>query len=229
MQTIQVNSFGYKLNYNVPAAIEEFDALAKRVGAALDEANKNVIYRSVLNRFRDGYLHGIEASEATETEPARAAILGLDKQTGIERKFRITKPEVRDGDKITQEEVTAWDEKEEAFKDRVFAQLVSDGKFASVEAAEAAYEPHAQAVLDAIDFDPSKTDKASAGPKKTPKTYYGIADALVEMAGSVDAAIAKFESKTGRTLAARDRDGLAKAIWEDQAAQRKNIAAAYAG
>lgn len=230
MQTVQVNSLGFKLNYDVPASVDEFDRLAKRTGAALDEANKNVIYRSVLNQFRDGFLHGLDAEKDDAGNVTRDAIKGLEELTKVERKYKVTKPEIKDPatGKITQEEVTVWDEKEEMYKERVYATLVERGEFPSVEAAAANFLTLAQQVLSAIAFDPSKTERSSAGPKKTPKTYYGIADALIELAGTLEEATARFTKKTGRTVEA-NRDALAKAIWEDQSAQRKNIAAGYAG
>jgi len=228
MQTATVNTLGFKLNYEVPSSVEEFDRLAKRSGAALDEANKNVIYRSVLATFRDGFLHGLEEVKEGD-QVVSSAIDGLDKLTGIERKSKVTKPEVKDADgKITQEEVTAWDEKEDVYKERVFATLAAQGQFPSAEAAAAAYAVHAQKVIDAIAFDPSKTERASAGPKKTPKTYVGIASALVELAGSLEVAVSKFNAKTGRNVETT-LEALAKGIWEDQAAQKKSIAAGYAG
>lgn len=229
MQTVTVKCLSFSnLNYAVPATVEEFDRLAQRQGAALDEANKNVLYRAVLNQARYGFLHGVDEEKDAAGTVTRAKIVGLEEATGIERKTKITKPEVKDADgKITQEEVSAWDETESNYEDRVYATLVQREAFPSVDAAIASFAPLMQSVLDALPFDPSKQERASAGPKKTPKTYFGIADALIEMAGSVEAAVAKFSAKTGRTVDAT-RDALAKGIWEDQAAQRKNIAAGYA-
>lgn len=228
MQPYIGNTLGFKPTIQVPSSVEEFDRLAKRDGACLEEGNKNVIYRSIYAQARNGFLHGVDEEKDASGAVVVPAIEGLDKRTGTERKYKVVKPEVRDGDKITQEEVTAWDEKEDAYAERVFATLVQQGEFPSVEAARAAFAPLMQQVVDTIPFDPSRSERASAGPKKTPKTYYGIADALVEIAGSIEAAAQKFTAKTGRAVSA-DRDALAKAIWEDQTAQRKNIAAGYAG
>lgn len=231
MQTVQVRCLNYsKLNYDVPASIEEFDRLAARTGAALDEANKNVIYRAVLNQARDGFLHGLDEEKDAAGNITQAAVVGLDKLTGIDRKVKISKPEVKDAEgKITQEEVSAWDEKETVFADRVFATLTAEGKFASAEAAAASFEPLMQQVLAAISFDPKKTARESSGPKKPTKTAFGIADALIELAGSVEAAVAKFNAKTGRSSPAT-RDGLAFGIWEDQKSQNKikQVAGEYA-
>ena len=229
MQTVNVKCLSFSdLTYDVPASVEEFDRLAQRQGAALDEANKNVLYRAVLNRARYGFLHGVDEEKNAEGVVTQSKIAGLEELTGVERKTKITKPEVKDADgKIAQEEVSAWAETESDFEDRVYATLVQRGDFPSGDAASASYKSLMQQVLAALPFDPSKQERASAGPKKTPKTYFGIADALIEMAGSVEGAVAKFAAKTGRTVDAT-RDALAKGIWEDQAAQRKNIAAGYA-
>lgn len=229
MQPIILKCLSFKgLNYEVPSTVEEFDRLAKRVGAGVDEMNKNVIYRAILNQARYGFLHGMDEVKDGDTVVS-PAIVGLEEATGIERKTKITKPEVKDADgKVTQEEVSAWDETETEFEARVYAELVERKEFASADAAIAFYQPQMQRVLDAIPFDPSKQERGAGGPKKTPKTYFGIADALIEMAGSVEEAVVKFSAKTGRKTEST-RDALAKGIWEDQTAQRKNIAAGYAG
>jgi hypothetical protein len=226
MQTSQVKCLSFdKLNYDVPASVEEFDKLAGRSGAALDEANKNVLYRAVLNRARYGFLHGLEEDK----EAGTPAVEGLEALTGIERKTKITKPEVKDAEgKITQEQVEAWDETEANYEERVYATLVAAGKFPSVDAAIANYRSLMQDVLDALPFDPSKQERQSAGPKKTPKTYIGIAEALIERcSGSVEDAVARFNAKTGQSIAAT-KEALAKGIWDDQVAQKKKIAEGYA-
>lgn len=229
MQSILVKCLSFdKLNYEVPSSVEEFDRLAKRAGAALDEANKNVLYRAVLNQARYAFLHGLEEEKDEAGNVVRPAIKGLEELTGVERKTKVTKPEVKDADgKITQEEVTAWDETEGNFEDRVYATLVQGGQFPSTEAAAASFAGLMQEVLNALPFDPQKQERSAGGPKKTPKTYIGIADALVEMAGSVEAAVEKFTAKTGRKIDAT-KEALAKGIWEDQTAQKKQIAASYA-
>lgn len=225
--TIRCLSFN-DLSYSVPSTVEEFDKLAQRSGAALDEANKNVLYRAVLNQARYGFLHGIEEVKDGENV-IQSVIVGLEESTGIERKTKVTKPEVKDADgKITQEEVTIWAETESDFEDRVYATLVKDGKFPSIEAAAASYRSLMQDVLNALPFDPKKQERQTSGPKKTPKTYFGIADALIERcAGNVEDAVARFNAKTGQSIDA-NRDALAKAIWLDQVAQKKKIAEGYA-
>lgn len=225
MSPLKVNSLGLDLDYSVPGSTDEFDQLAKRSGACLAEANNNVLYRSVLAEFRDTFLHGNEDG----------SVEGVDKQTGIERKYRVTKPETRnDKNEITQEEVTAWDESEKVYFDRVLATLVQQGTYPSVDAARASFQGHAQAVINTVVFDPSQRERAAKGPKKTPKSYVEIAEALVTLKGSVAAAIAGFNAKTGASLAVSGNDEadkavLATAIWNDQKAKKANIAAGYAG
>ena len=217
MQSIEVKSLGYKLNASVPASTDEFDTLAKEIGASLREANRNVLYRSVLAEFRNTFLHGNDAG-----------VEGLDKLTGIERETKVVKPEVKDADgKVTQEETTAWAETEDEYATRVFATLVKNGSFSSPEAAQASFAQHAQTCMDSIAFDPSKTERKSAGPKKVPQTYVDVANEIVKATGSIEAAVAAFARKTGITVAA-DVAALAAAVWADQKAQRAKIAAGYA-
>lgn len=224
MQSTTVKCLSFNgLTYDVPATVDEFDRLAGRAGAALDEANKNVLYRAVLNQARYGFLHGVEA------EGDKPAIEGLEQLTGIERKTKVTKPEVKDDEgKITQEEVTAWDETESDFEERVYATLVQQGKYPSVEAAVADYKQLMQDVLNALPFDPSKQKRESAGPKKPTKTAYTIADELIiRCSGSIEDAVARFNARTGRNVPAT-RDDLARGIWEAEKAKAKERANEYA-
>lgn len=229
MQLVDIKSLGFKLTKSVPGTVEEFDQMAKETGAALREANRNVLYRSTLATFRNSFLHGADA-EGTEGQPGYVpAITGLDKLTGIERNTKITKPEVKDADgKVTQEQVEAWDETEDDYFSRVMATLVKNGQFKSVEEAQASYLSTAQSVLDLIPFDPSKTERKSAGPKKTPNTYVEVAKEIVAATGSIENAVASFTRKTGKTPEAVTLEALAKAVWEDQKAQKKQIANQYA-
>lgn len=230
MQVIQQKSLGYNLNVPVPESVEEFDRLAKEQGAALREANKNVIYRSFNAEWRNTFLHGADAEKNGDTV-VREAIQGLEQLTGIERKTKVVKPEKRDAadpTKIVQEEVTGWDETEDEYESRVMAALVQRGDFKSTEEAKASYAAHAQKVADLIPFDPSKTERKSAGPKKTPNTYVEVAKAIVEATGSVENAITAFQRKTGQTVNPATLDGLAAAVWADQKAQKAKIANSYA-
>lgn len=215
MQAVKVNSLGYDLDYQVPSSVEEFDQLAKQAGACLREATNNIIYRSTLAVFRDTFCEKV--SEAT----------------GIARKTKIVKPEVRDAEgKVTQEQTEAWDETEKVYLDRVAAELVSSGAYPTVEAAKASLAGLAQETINGIAFDPSKAERASAGPKKTPKTYVDTAKAIVEACGGdLSVAVQKFNAKNtiGLTLKPdASLDDLAAGVWKDQLAQAKARAASYA-
>lgn len=222
MQPIEVKSLGFKLNKAVPDSIEEFDKLAKESGAGLREANRNVLYRSTLASFRNTFLHGADAEGEEGSEGYIPAIVGLDKKTGIERAVKVTKPAVKnEAGEITTDEVSAWDETEDDYFKRVLATLVKDGKYSDLDTAQASLLAEAQAVLDMIPFDPSKTERKSAGPKKTPANYIKVADYLVTKAGSIEAAVAGFTKNTGTVLTEVTRDALAAAIWADQKKQSK--------
>lgn len=222
MQTVQQKSLGYVLSISVPDSVEEFDRLAKEAGAALKEANKNVTYRSWNPDFRSTFLHGREAGDGVE------AIEGLEQLTGIERKTKVIKAEQKDAEgKITQEEVLGYGETEDEYNERVLATLVSRGDFPSLDAARAHYGQVAQSIASGIAFDPSKTERKSAGPKKTPKTYVAVAQEIVKITGSIDAACAAFAKKTGTTPTANTEEALAKAVWDVERARVKSRANEY--
>lgn len=232
MQTTTIRSLGFKaLTKQVPSDVAEFDALAKEQGAAIREANRNVLYRSTLADFRDSYLHGSDEEKAADGITTRPAIIGLDKQFSIERKTKIKKPAVLDADgKTTTEAVETWDETEDEFFNRIIANLVSDKSYPSEEAAIAGLSGGAQSVLDSIAFDPSKSDRKSAGPKKTPKVYLDTAAEIVKATGSIESAIAAFSKNTGIPVTEITVEALAVAIWKDQTSQAKSkqLSAQYA-
>lgn len=93
----QVKSIGFNLPVDVPATAAEFDALAKREGACVTEANNNVLYRSYLAEFRDEFVDA------------------LSTKFGIERKTKVT------GKTKTGADVVSYDETEVEFVKRVAA------------------------------------------------------------------------------------------------------------
>lgn len=228
--TTTIRSFAFKaLSKTVPDSVEEFDKLAKEAGAALREAIRNVLYRSTLAEFRDTYLHGAEEEKDKDGNVIRGVVIGLDKQVGMERKTRITKPAVVDAEgKITTEATEVWDETEDVFFERIVADLVTRKDYPTIEAAIVGLQPGAQAVLDGIAFDPSKRERKSAGPKKTPELYLKTADSVIAATGSVEAAASKVGAKLGITIEAT-REALAAAIWKDQTSQARQaqVAAQY--
>lgn len=79
MTKYENKSCGVKFSFDVPTTPEEFDALAGRAGACVEEANMNVIYRGVNADFRAEYL----AALAT--------------------KYNYERPKKQDGDKLNED------------------------------------------------------------------------------------------------------------------------------
>lgn len=95
----EVKILGLPVSVGVPESIAEFDQLAGKEGEALDQANTNVLYRSVFTEVRSSF------TEALET------------QTGIARK---TKPgKIKKNGEPGEDQ---WDETEMDYFDRVVAE-----------------------------------------------------------------------------------------------------------
>jgi phage FluMu gp28-like protein len=62
MKAFAFTSAGLSGTVSIPETVEEFNALAKREGACLDEAVSNVLYRSVFNDFREDVVDAIVAA-----------------------------------------------------------------------------------------------------------------------------------------------------------------------
>jgi hypothetical protein len=231
MTPIQVSSLGYDLSYSVPSTAEEYDQLAKEVGACVKSASLNVIYRSVLAELRPFFLHGVDKTDGIKNADGTDYLFdGLEVLTGIKRK---TVPGKAKKDGTPGQEV--WDETEDDFATRVWASLVAAGTFPSVEAARAAYATQAQDVLTHIVFDPSVQVRKSTGPKKVPKTFMAVAEIWATQAegetpevvqARLEAKAAVLSKLVGRTVAANTED-LGRAVWEDQTNKREQIAAQY--
>lgn len=159
MRKLEFESVSLKGYVQVPETAEEFDQLAKKAGACVDEAVNNVLYRGVLADFRS------------------AVVAELERETGIQRKTK-DHPE---GKKYTNDQkdengnivakkgdpIQVLDETESKYIQRVAAE---QGKQPSD------YQYIADRVLtqkdDAgnllISFDPSQTERKapSTGPTK---------------------------------------------------------------
>jgi hypothetical protein len=163
MKTKEYSSLGLKVNFSVPESVEEFDANAKRIGACLEEATNNSVYRGMLGDFRDVLLHGW----------AEKGIKGLDDIYGVERK---TKPVLDRKTNLPRKdkddnEVTTYDETEEEFLDRVLAE-----KGLKIED----IQEHANTVAASLVFDASAREKKAPKPKKLSSTYLDAAKKLLE-------------------------------------------------
>ena len=88
MKTIQNTSCGFTFPVSVPESADEFDRLAGRPGACLDEAISNVTYRGVNHDFRK------EMCDALETQLEdfeRAFEIKVNEKTGKETKVHTEK------------------------------------------------------------------------------------------------------------------------------------------
>jgi hypothetical protein len=148
MQAKQFNCLGFTVAVKVPQTAEEYDQLAGRVGAILDDAISNVVYRGVLT--------GVRADFCEE----------LEKATGIARKQSPTGKKKKDAAGV-EVDIMAYDESEAKYAARVQAELkLTDEAFV------AAYQALMDKVVadEANSFDPSET-KREAKAKKLPESY----------------------------------------------------------
>jgi hypothetical protein len=198
MQAKKYNSLGVSVLLSVPSSIEEYDQLAKRVNATLDDAIDNVVYRSALADFRESFCAEVE------------------KETGIARKRET----VLDKDNNPKKDesgntVTKYSETEGDYLKRVCSEKNYDdaGPFQAL----------ADVVASTITFDPSVREKKE-GSAKVAKTYLEAADKIIGMgAEAVDRARTKLANYLGRELASigADRDSIGAAIKAKQDKQRQ--------
>jgi len=195
---------GFELSLAVPETVEENDQLAKRVGATLESAVANVIYRAVLPEFRANFAEAVE----NNTGIARLTEEVLDK-AGQTKKDDEGEP------------ITRYTETEQKYFDRVTAILVSDGKFESVEAAAASFYDLAKSVIGAITYNPAAAERTSSGPKKVAKQYLKLAQDWSD-SDKLEAAVAKLSEKLGSTWKIEATvDSVARAVAEDQRRKRE--------
>lgn len=157
MKVEKFKTLGIAIDRQVPSDAAEFDKLAGKVGACVDEAIANVTYRGDLAAIRELAIHGREAVPAKDGQPAIPEFKGLEE---LLKKPRLTKM-VKKGKKGEEKDVEVWDETEEEFIERLFGptetwkdnppkQLTDTINAASV----------------ACPFDPRQRERKPAGPKK---------------------------------------------------------------
>lgn len=165
-KTYETNSLGYKLKFNGPATIEEYDQAAGRVGACLEDACDNTIYRGTLPEW--------QAAWAKRLEELTGTARGVDRAATDRAKSRSKKPD----------EVADVPEKVKAYDARVTA--------AMSEADRAALAAVAQEVADGIVVDPSPAKRA-AGPGKD---LLAKADSILTMPeDQIEARVQKYLSR----------------------------------
>lgn len=139
MAKYETNSMGYKLNFNGPDKVEDYDKAAGRVGACLEDAVDNTIYRGTLPEWQEAFGTQVLVPKYGDRQVNQAATDAA--------KARSKTPEK------VQPVMETWTR----YHSRVTSGL-SDADKASLAA-------EAQRIADAISVDPSPS-KRQAGPNK---------------------------------------------------------------
>jgi hypothetical protein len=173
MKKVPFNTLGITaVLFNAPETVAEFDKNAKRDGACLDEATRNIIYRGSLTEFRDMFLHGLSAKDITSemTAAGYKPVVGIEEVTKIDRK---TVPVMKDGKQVVRDgqPVEAYDPKdsEDVYFKRV---LASTGKKADD------FFPLAQQIASMIPFDASARERKPKAPAKLAQKHKDTANQL---------------------------------------------------
>lgn len=140
MRSKEYESLGVTVPFQVPETIEEYERLAKRQGACLDEAIDNVVYRGCLASFR------------------KAFVAAFEKATGVARKTRSITT-TSDGKETVR---NVPDESEGRYIDRALEELHPGDELAILK-----YQPLVADVLKLTDksgrllcvFDPSEAER----------------------------------------------------------------------
>jgi hypothetical protein len=135
----ETNSLGYKLSFNGPNTVEEYDQKGGRVGACLEDACENTMYRSTLPEWQDAW--ATKLAELTK-QPRQ-----VDKEATDKARSRAKDPA----------KVQDIYEKVKAYNQRVTAGMTEEQKSQLALAA--------QQVADGITVDPSPSKRAK-GPDK---------------------------------------------------------------
>jgi hypothetical protein len=186
----ETNSLGYKLRFNGPATVEEYDTAAGRKDACLEDACDNTIYRGTLPEWQSAWAKRLEEMTGVKR--------GVDQAATDRAKARSKKPE----------EVADIPEKVKAYDARVKASMSDADKNA--------LNATAQEVADGIAIDPSPA-KRQAGPGKD---LLAKADSLLtlpedQLQAKIDkymAAVEGFELETDEESGKPDRSSLARLI-----------------
>lgn len=196
MKKVKYSSLGNEIELSVPSDVAEFDTNAKRVGACLDEATNNVVYRGMLANYRYYFLHGISQVDIDEDKESKIfvkgtkPVKGVEELTGIDRKTvpvldKEGKPKTKDGQPV---ETFDPNDSEARYFARVCAEKnVKPESFAST----------AKAVADALVFDASETAREPKGPAKLAQKYKDIALSFITGKKKLENIQAKFKSDLG--------------------------------
>jgi hypothetical protein len=222
MVSIKCNSSGFDFMFPVPADSTEFNENARRaltpegIDACTDEANMNILYRSVYPQIREA---ASEKFEKLSTLIPGAADVPRKTTT------KELKEKQADGSPVTKE---VYDESDTVHINRVKAELVKQGLAPTLEAATVLLQPHWDAVVAGIKFDASQKERKPAEPKKPGKQALEFARVLIQR-GQADVAAKQLSTQLGRPVAT-DEESLALAMQENlrrlaEIAQRDQMAA----
>jgi hypothetical protein len=183
------NVCGLTVNVPVAGSVADFDRLAKKEGACLAEANRNVTYRG------------------TSAVARRLLCEAIEKETGIVReKIVSSTKEVTDEDgNVSTEDVMDWAPQHKTEK-KYF-----DAVCAEKDCELSAFSHLIGDIEAQLVFDPSERE-SNAKPKKLAKMYYDAADTIIEQ-GAGDQVADALSAELGHSVDA-DRESLAKAICE---------------
>ena len=202
MITKQFKTLGLNFNFGVPESAEEYDSLAKRVGACLDSAVANHMYRGVFAEVRAGFVEALETSTGIKRKT---------KETGKTRTIKGS-----DGAADTTEAILVWDETEADYFARVCAETSTTPE---------SYQSALDKVVAGVVFDPSAAERAAPGPKTVAKKFTVAAQTILD-AGAGTKAAAKLSEILGITVEPT-LESLAKAIAEDQKRKEAAMANSY--
>lgn len=227
---LQIEGSCLKLTVNQPETPEEFDALAGKTGACVDNANANIVYRGTLADGRYYICEAIDKSLAEEFP-------------GHPELRRKTKLAGKKGD------LEVFDEAEAAYVRRVLPlvahlrgvdEVKVDSFQPTLDRLQAEYEKDSEGnptdkLL--IRFDPSERERAERGPKKLPAKFLKAGETIVaqgqgekflahfKVAAPVYPSDATAEQKSALLAAAI---GAKIKSMEDAKLQEKNLADEYA-
>lgn len=207
MKQDRYDSLGLDVQVQLPETVEEFDSLAGKVGACLQEACDNVVYRGVLAQFRSAFVNEVEKQPGAPTQL---------RQQKKDQKGNLQFETVKVDGVDTQVPLMEVTETEGKYINRVKAEMnLTDEDYV------ARFQPIANSVASGIKFDPKASERK---PKTPPKTYLEAADSIIAKGGTFERASEKLSTKLGYPVPAT-RDGIAFAIQEDQRRQRETMAA----
>lgn len=189
--TVSTNSVGYKLNFKAPGTVEDYDRMAGKTGACLEDALDNTIYRGTLGEWQDAFapklaaLTGISRGvDTAATEKSRARSKNPGNVKDIPEKFKAYNA------RVTSTWAVMTNEKGEIVEDPAKLKELAD---------------LAQSVADTITVDPAPS-KRSAG---IAKDLLAKAESILASGPDIiEAKVAKLSDAVPNFVLARDEAGV---------------------